>query len=50
VDASGIRVFCQAAHELGTRGRIVFHDALPSVQRVVGIVGIAGVVVDVSGS
>jgi anti-anti-sigma factor len=50
VDASGIRVFCQAAHELGKRGRIVLHDAPPSVQRVVGIAGIAGVVVDVSGS
>jgi anti-anti-sigma factor len=48
VDASGIRVFCQAAHELGKRGRIVLHDSPPSVQRVVGLAGIAGVVVDLS--
>jgi anti-anti-sigma factor len=50
VDASGIRVVCQAAHELGKRGRIVLHDAPPPVQRVVGIAGIAGVVVDLSRS
>ena len=44
MDSTGINALCQAARDLGERGRIVVLNAAPSVRRIIEIVGIGGII------